>query len=104
MANKPKNPGKPIFIGKRPKPRPGERTNKPVPPGGKKPLPIKPGKPIRPGGPGMKPLPVKPGIGKPISPEQKKYLAEQAAKIKKGKPSSGKQKTALQANLKMKRK
>ena len=66
MANNPGSPGKPIYIGKRPKPRP----DRPKPRPGDKlnPLPTVPGKkpkpmPAKPGGGLMKPLPVKPGAG-----------------------------------------
>jgi len=70
MANNPRNPGKPIYIGKpKPRPKPGEKIMKPLPvkPGtGNKPKPM-PAKPARPGKPGKPgngikyPLPIKPG-------------------------------------------
>jgi hypothetical protein len=88
MANNPRNPGKPIYIGKpKPRPKPGEKVMKPLPvkPGagnGKKmPLPIKPGrdtKDIKPGDRGQK-IPAKPGQ------DRQKKLKTLEAQMKKAK-------------------
>jgi hypothetical protein len=95
MANKPRDPGKPIFIGKRPKPRPGRTKPRPT----TKPKPGKPGggmvttKPVKPGNK-LNPLPTVPGMkpGPFIGGGQLEALKGQisAKPIKTAKPRPGK--------------